>query len=72
MLENRIKTTQIKYAADAYIASGYDADKMRDLMNLLQIQTPYIQKRFWKIVDTHARNWAFEGRAKYEAERAEA
>jgi hypothetical protein len=65
MLENRIKTTEIKDAAQAYIASGYDADKMRDLMNLLQIQTPYIQKRFWKIVDTHARNAVKEAKAKF-------
>lgn len=51
MLENRIKTTEIKDAAQAFISAGFDADKMRDLMNLVQVQTPYIQKRFWKIVD---------------------
>ena len=66
---NKLKTTEIREAAQAYIASGFDSNAMRPLMKLVERQTPYIQKRFWKIVDTAARNAVKEGKAKYEAER---
>ena len=48
----RLKTTEIQEAAEAYISSGFNADEMRPLMNLMSWQTSYVQKRFWKIVDT--------------------
>ena len=51
MKESKLKTTEVRDAAQAFIAAGFDSDKMRSLMNLVQRQTPYIQKRFWKIVD---------------------
>jgi hypothetical protein len=51
MKEARLKTTEIQDAAQAYIASGFNADAMRPLMNLMSWQTDYVQKRFWKIVD---------------------
>jgi hypothetical protein len=47
----RLKTTEVQEAAQAFIASGFNADDMRPLMNLMSWQTSYIQKRFWKIVD---------------------
>ena len=47
----RLKTTEVEEAAQAFIASGFNADDMRALMNLMSWQTSYIQKRFWKIVD---------------------
>jgi hypothetical protein len=72
MKEARIKTSEIQDAAQAYIASGLNDDAMRPLMNLMSWQTAYIQKRFWKIVDTAARNAVKEGKAKYEAERVDA
>jgi len=48
----RLKTTEVQEAAQAFIASGFNADDMRPLMNLMSWQTSYIQKRFWKIVDS--------------------
>jgi len=48
----RLKNTEVQEAAQVFIASGFNADEMRPLMNLMSWQTSYIQKRFWKIVDT--------------------
>ena len=48
----RLKSTEVQEAAQAYIASGFNSDEMRPLMNLMSWQTSFIQKRFWKIVDT--------------------
>jgi hypothetical protein len=72
MKEARLKTTEIQDAAQAYIASGFNDDAMRPLMNLMSWQTAYVQKRFWNIVDTHCRNAVKEAKAQYEAERVEA
>jgi hypothetical protein len=72
MKEARLKTTEIKDAAQAYIASGFNDDAMRPLMNLMSWQTAYVQKRFWNIVDTHCRNAVKECKAQYEAERVDA
>ena len=52
----RLKTTEIQEAAQAFIASGFNADDMRPLMNLMSWQTNYVQKRFWKIVDSAREN----------------
>jgi hypothetical protein len=72
MKEARLKTTEIQDAAQAYIASGFNDDAMRPLMNLMSWQTAYVQKRFWKIVDAYCRNAVKECKAQYEAERVEA
>jgi len=48
----RLKNTEVQEAAQVFIASGFNADEMRPLMNLMSWQTSYIQKRFWKIVDS--------------------
>ena len=50
-MNNHLKTTEIEEAADAFIASGYDEEAMRPLLQLVEAQTDYVQKRFWKIVD---------------------
>jgi len=42
----RLKTTEVQEAAQAFIASGFNADDMRPLMNLMSWQTSYIQKWF--------------------------
>jgi hypothetical protein len=47
----RLKTTEIQEAAQVFINSGFNADEMRPLMNLMSWQTSHVQKRFWKIVD---------------------
>jgi predicted Zn-dependent protease len=51
-MNTKIKTTELPEAVQAYVASGYDPSAMSDLMDLLQEQTDYIQKRFWKMVDS--------------------
>lgn len=53
-MTNHLKTTEIAEAADAFIASGLDEDGMRPLLELIEAQTEYVQKRFWKIVDTES------------------
>lgn len=50
-MSNHLKTTEIQEAADAFISSGYDIEQMRNLINLIEAQTDYVQKRFWKLVD---------------------
>lgn len=50
-MNNTLKTTEINEAVAAFASSGFDADEMRPLMNLIEGQTEYIQKRFWKLVD---------------------
>lgn len=52
----RLKTTEIQEAAQVFINSGFNADEMRPLMNLISWQTEYVQKRFWKIVDSAREN----------------
>ena len=51
-MDNKVKTTEIEEAAQAFVDSGFDADAMRPLMELMENQTDYIQKRFWKLVDS--------------------
>lgn len=48
----RLKNTEVEEAAQAFISSGFNADDMRALMDLMSVQTDYVQKRFWKIVDS--------------------
>ena len=51
MNTNTIKTAELSEAVKAFASSGFDADEMRPLMELMERQTDYIQKRFWKMVD---------------------
>ncbi len=50
-MNNTLKTTEIEEAVSAFVASGFDPDAMRPLMKLIEGQTDYVQKRFWKLVD---------------------
>jgi hypothetical protein len=51
MKESRVKVAEVRDAAQAFIASGFNADAMRPLMNLMSWQSTRIQKMFWNIVD---------------------
>lgn len=50
-MNTKLKTTEINEAVAAFAASGFDADEMRSLVTLIEGQTDYVQKRFWKLVD---------------------
>lgn len=50
-MTNKITLKELPDAARAFADADFDADRMRSLMNLLLEQTPYIQKRFWKLSD---------------------
>ena len=50
-MTNTLKTTEIAEAVHAFALSGFDAQAMRPLMELVEAQTDYVQKRFWKLVD---------------------
>jgi len=47
----KMTIAELPEAVEAYAASGFDPDAMRNLMDLLQDQTDYYQNRFWKMVD---------------------
>lgn len=46
-----ISLKELPDAVAAFANADFDHDRMRSLMNLLEQQTPYIQKRFWKLAD---------------------
>lgn len=48
---NKMTIAELPEAVDAYAASGFDPEAMRGLMDLLEQQTDYYQKRFWKMAD---------------------
>jgi len=50
-MTNTLKTNEIWEAVAAFEASGFDPEAMRPLMELIESQTEYVQKRFWKLVD---------------------
>ena len=50
-MTNTIKMAELQEAVDFYASTGFDPDQARPLMDLLQAQTDYIQKRFWKMAD---------------------
>jgi hypothetical protein len=50
-MNTTVKTTELNEAVAAFADSGFDAQAMRPLMELIEGQTDYIQKRFWKMVD---------------------
>jgi hypothetical protein len=51
-MDNKLKTNELDEAAQAFADSGFDADAMRPLMNLVENQSDWIQKRFWNLVDS--------------------
>ena len=50
MNTTKMTIAELPEAVEAFISSGCDADQMRTLMDLLQVQTEYYQNRFWKMV----------------------
>jgi hypothetical protein len=50
-MKTTLKTSEIPEAVAAFAASGFDTDEMRSLMTLVENQSEYVQKRFWKLVD---------------------
>lgn len=50
-MKTTLKTSELNEAVAAFAASGFDTDEMRSLMTLVENQSEYVQKRFWKIVD---------------------
>jgi hypothetical protein len=65
-MNTTLKTTEIEEAVAAFANAGFDADAMRPLMSLIEGQTDYIQKRFWKLADE--RKFAQMWHAKLDAE----
>ncbi len=51
-MTNTLKKNELDEAVAAFAASGFDADAMRPLMNLIEGQSDWIQKRFWSLVDS--------------------
>lgn len=56
MKNAKMTISELPEAAAMFAASGYDADSMRSLMDLLQDQTEYYQKRFWTLIDAMKSN----------------
>lgn len=56
MYTDKMTMSELPEAAAVFAASGYDADAMRPLMDLLQKQTDYYQKRFWTLIDAMKAN----------------
>ena len=50
MYTRKMTIAELPEAVEAFISSGCDADQMRTLMDLIQVQTDYYQNRFWKMV----------------------
>jgi hypothetical protein len=50
-MNKTLKTSEIAEAVAAFASTGFDADEMRPLMTLVENQSDYVQKRFWKLVD---------------------
>ena len=50
MTKTKMTMAELPVAVAIYAASGYDPVAMKPLMDLLQQQTDYYQKRFWTLV----------------------
>lgn len=51
MITNTVKMAELPELVGAYAASDFDPNQMRRLIELIERQTDFIQKRFWKMVD---------------------
>ena len=51
MNTNTLKIAELQEAVDFYASVDFDPNQARPLMELVQGQTEYIQKRFWKLAD---------------------
>lgn len=48
---NKITLVELPELVDAYLAQRAAGEEARGLLNLIQIQTSYMEKRFWAMVD---------------------
>lgn len=51
MPTNTLKMAELQEAVDFYASVDFDPNQARPLMELVERQTDYIQKRFWKMAD---------------------
>jgi len=49
-MQTKISIKELPVAVQAYF-DLYNTDRFRQLMDLIQEQTPYMQKRYFKLVD---------------------
>jgi hypothetical protein len=50
-MNTKLTIKELPEAVAAFAAADFDHNRMRSLMDLIQAQTPYMQKRFWKLSD---------------------
>lgn len=50
-MNSKLSLKELPEAVRAFADADFDHNRMRSLMDLIQAQTPYIQKRFWKLSD---------------------
>lgn len=50
-MDNTLKMAELQEAVDFYASVDFDPNQARPLMELVERQTDYIQKRFWKMAD---------------------
>lgn len=50
-MNTKMTIAELTEAVQAFAAADFDAEAMRPLMDLVESQTDYYQKRFWNMVD---------------------
>lgn len=50
-MNTKMIMAELPEAVAMYAASGYNPDACRPLINLIEAQTDYYQKRFWLLAD---------------------
>ena len=63
MKTDTIKMTELPELVSVYASSNFDPSEMRGLIELIERQTDYIQKRFWKMADERKTEIAFQREA---------
>lgn len=51
MYNTKMTIAELPEAVEAFASMDFDPNQARPLMDLIQEQTDYFQKRFWKMVD---------------------
>ena len=51
-MNTTLRKDELDEAVQAFAESGFDADAMRPLMDLIESQSDWIQKRFWSLADS--------------------
>jgi predicted Zn-dependent protease len=50
-MDTKMTMAELPDAVAMYAASGYDPEASRPLLDLIEAQTDYYQKRFWTLAD---------------------